>query len=597
MTAVSVVAGVGAVVTFVTAGAGAALATSATEKPSPTAQDTTPRLPAAPARDTLAQDTIPPDTVPADTTPIVPPLRYPDEWVIASWDRAELWLTTALTLGELLETVPWLRVVRFGFLEGPAALTAFGAGPAAIEYTIDGYRVLPHDAGAVDAILIALTDIESVEVRRVAGGYRVDVSTRRLSGPTPYSSIEGGTGDYAVTLLRGLFLARFLDGEVAFGLDRVETSGFGVLDRAERIATALSYAHRLPLGWGAQVRWRSSNVSRSGLEAPERSDFVAHLRRRFGDAWTVDLTAGRARSTIDSVAGGMRPSREIQTTTYGLQITTHISRASAALRFEAYDGAATPDYAASLEMGLRPVSWLALGGDARTTWWSGERYDEGAARLRWVPLEPISLGAELAAGSRRVAGIEAASVVDYRRMTWLADARVRGVELTGSAGRWRTTPSPPFGFFYDRDVAPDAGGTAWVWRAAGSVPTPIRNVRIRGLYERREEGDFLYWPLDRAEAGATLRGLYMGGQLEVNAGFRLTVRGPMRSTTVDTDPPSPVLLPRRIGSAGELVVRVKDVRIFLSFEGFTDPEESPDVGGAPFPQTRTVFGLKWEFWN
>lgn len=556
-------------------------------EPAGALQDTTP----------VPADTLPADTLPPDTTPIVPALPFPDAWVVARWDRAELLLTGALTLGELLARADELYAVRFGFLEGPSALTCCGAGPAAVEYTVDGYRVLPQGTGALEPILIPLADVESVTLRRTAGGYRVDVVTLRLHGAKPRSAIEGSSGDYDVTLLRGLFLSTFLGGEVGFALDRVETRGFQALGAAERIAVSLSYAYRLPLGWGAQVRWRSSKVSRVGLEAPERSEIIAHLRRRFGDAWTLDLTAARASTKIDSVAGGTLPARDLAASTYALLLAGDRPWGAAALRVEGFAGDSTADFAASLELGLRPVPWLLVGGDGRTTWWDGVNYDEGAARARWVPHERVSLGFDLEAGYRRLQGIPARGVVQYRRATWSAEASWAGFDVEASVGRWRVTPSAPFGFAYDREAQPAAGGSVTAWRVAGSAPTPIRNVRWVGLYERRGPGDFLYWPLDRSEVGGSLRGTYVDGQLEVAAGFRLVVRGPMPSFTVETDPPSPVLLPRRIGSAGEIVVRVKDVRLFLSFEGFSDVEESPDVGGALLPQTRTVFGLKWEFWN
>ena len=573
--------------------------------PASAPQDTTPAPPdtlaadtvPAALRDTAAQDTLPTDTVPPDTTPIVPLLPYPDAWVVARWDRAELLLNGALTLGDLLAGVDELHAVRFGFLEGPSALTCCGTGPVAVEYTVDGSRVLPQGTGAFEPILIPLADVESVTLRRTAGGYRVDVVTLRLHGPPPRSAIEGGTGDYDITLLRGLFLSRFRGGEVGFGLDRVETRGFQTLGAAERIAVSVSYAARLPLGFGAQARWRSSHVSRASLEAPERSEFVAHLRRRLGDAFALDLTAARARTRIDSVAGSTRPGREVRTTAYALQLAGERPWVEGALRVEGWSGDSVPDFAASLELAVRPVPWLRVGGDGRTTWEDGENYDEGAARVRLIPHERVSLGLDLEAGYRRLHEIPAQAVAQYRRATLHARAEVAGLEVRGSVGRWRVTPSLPFGFFYDRDASPAAGGTATAWRVAGSAPTPIRDIRLVGLYEWRGDGDFLYWPLDRAEAGASIRGTYKDGQLEVAGTFRLVVRGPMRSLSVETDPPSPVILPRRIGSAGEIAVRVKDVRVFLTFEGFADPEESPDVGGAQLPQTRTAFGLRWEFWN
>ncbi len=570
------------------------------------AQDTVPPPAAAPpAQDTAPQtgapQAAPADTVqaelPPDTTPILPELPLPDAWVVARWGRAELLRSSALTLGELLLSVPELGAIRFGFLEGSSALTCCGAGPAAVEYTVDGYRVSPLGVSALEPVELPLAELASVEVRRVAGGYRVDLTSVRLRERTPYSTVEGGTGDYDVTLLRGLFLAAFAGGEFGFGFDRVDTGG-RELGGMERIGLWFQYSRRLPLGFGGAVQWRRSDVNRASLEAPDRRDLVARVRRRFGRQWTVDLSAAHAATRIDSVSGGALPQRNAEATTWGIVTAFHDRALQAALRVHGWNGDAVPDWVASLEWNLSPYRWIDLGGDARRSAWGdlGD-FDEGAVRLWLRPVSALALGAELEAGDRKVPGREALPAVAYRRATVHAAVEVARFEVEASVGRWRTTPAPPFGFEFDRDLAALAGGDVTVWRVRGSAPTPIWPIRLVGRYERRGTGTFFYWPRERAEAGGLFHGEFLAGQLEVRGDFRVVVRGPMRAATVETTPPSIALLPQRLGSVGELVVRVKDVRVFFSFEGFRDLLESADVAGAPLPRSRTTFGLKWEFWN
>ena len=48
---------------------------------------------------------------------------------------------------------------------------------------------------------------------------------------------------------------------------------------------------------------------------------------------------------------------------------------------------------------------------------------------------------------------------------------------------------------------------------------------------------------------------------------------------------------------GEVVVRIRDVHIFITYEAFDADTGPKDVPGFPLRRARTLFGLKWEFWN
>lgn len=519
---------------------------------------------------------------------------------MARWGRPELLASTALTLGELLGSLPELEQVRFGFLEGPGALTCCGAGPAAVEYVVDHHLLTPQGTGTLETILPPLAELETVVVRRVAGGYRVEMTTRRLARGTPYSTLEAGTGDLGLNLLRGLFVSRFWRGEFGFGIDRVETGGFQDLGSTDRIGVWLAYARRLPLGIAGSFQWRGSSVERRDLEAPERSDLVARLRRPFGSRLMLDFSAARASTTIDVPESDTMPARHPESTVLAVHAVLVGRRGVADVRLERWVGDAVPDIVAALdaEWNLRP--WLALGAEGRRSRWGSRDFDEGAARLLLRPGGSFSLGLEFEAGSRKVRGVEELEPVDYRRATAQAKGRILGLDLQAAVGRWRLDRSLPFGFEFERGLDPDSipiGGDVTVWRAGGSLPTPLRPVRLTAFYERRGRGDFLYWPVDRARFGGLFHDAYLDGQLEVRVGFQGLVRGEMRSLSVETDPPSLVILPRRLGFAGEIVVRIRDVRVYYQYEGFSDLLKSADILGAPLPQSRTFFGLKWEFWN
>lgn len=204
------------------------------------AQDT---IPAPPVQvpipgEAVRGDTIPdeakPDSVPADSArpaPNFPEFPRPRArgFSAASWvfGTAELSRFHGLTLLELLDVIPGLVITREGGVGRAAGVAAFASGGGRLRVFLDGWELRPLGATVIDLQQIPLVDVSEVRVTRGMTETRVEVETLRLPDRRPFAQIEGGEGDFATRLLRGIF-ARPLGEKwmLHAGMDLVETAGF-----------------------------------------------------------------------------------------------------------------------------------------------------------------------------------------------------------------------------------------------------------------------------------------------------------------------------------------------------------------------------------
>jgi hypothetical protein len=248
-------------------------------------------------------DTIPdsakPDSVPADSTlpapnfPLYPKPRQ-DGFGAASWvfGPPELSRFHGLTLLDLLERIPGLVITREGGVGRAAGIAAFSSGGGRFRVFLDGWELRPLNASVLDLQQVPLVDLTEVRVTRGLTETRVDLETLRLTDRRPYAQIEGGEGDFATRLLRGIF-ARPLGKRwlVQAGVDLVETAGFRrTSDFSENTAMArLSYAFAPDRA--LQLEYRSTGIDTErrveGLATPppvesfDRGELFLRGRGRF----------------------------------------------------------------------------------------------------------------------------------------------------------------------------------------------------------------------------------------------------------------------------------------------------------------------------
>src|SRR5690606_15381270 len=106
-----------------------------------------------------------------------------------TWDRTDLLASGALTLTDLLERIPGVTGVRYGFIGLPETAAAMGGAAGSIELVLDGYALDPLGAAALDLSRIELAELGRVRVERRLGFLRVEVESLSPRHNTPYSQI------------------------------------------------------------------------------------------------------------------------------------------------------------------------------------------------------------------------------------------------------------------------------------------------------------------------------------------------------------------------------------------------------------------------
>jgi hypothetical protein len=523
--------------------------------------------------------------------------------VVAQWDMPNLLATGALDFAELLELTPLLDPLRSGFLEGPQAAVFAGGGPASLRYDIDGFEVAPLTGGPLDLHLIPLVEDQQIRMIREPGGYRAAAHTYRRDRPEPYSRIEGGSGDQGTNLLRAFLSTGAFGLPFGFGFDQIDTQGNPETGSMRRQFLWASVAGELPGHLWGQVEYRNTNAGRDSFPNPRRIDWIFRLRRPFGDGWHTDLVAGTSTVEKEPLPEPGPDTTEVPTLkATARQVALRGARTSehwnAYVSLRAWDGENVPIFTpeATVEVELGPASVYLNGSYAK---WE----DFTAAGLYGALQFDLPLGVQLFAegeeGDRGLFGGEPIKRQQYTRWTAGLEVPIWGVSVGGRAGRWRVTPSAALGPPVDSiNFLP--GGTVGVVEAwvSGPILTLFGGtVEAGARLQAHEAGEFLYWP----ENDWRMEGLYhllaLQDQLEVWLKGIYAVRGPMRIAATDPGQGVTLRTPNLYWGIAELVVRVKDVHIYFNYEYFDAPLGAEDLPGRGFPETRTHFGLKWEFWN
>src|SRR5262249_23115736 len=136
--------------------------------------------------------------------PLVPGSRY-------VFTRDSLAWATAITLSDLLGSIPGVYVARGGFLGQSEYVVYGGRGAAALEIFWDGMPLAPMGGDSVyaDAARIYVATLTRVDVEVLPASLRVYLVSERHASLDDRSLVQVGSGDYGAAQYNGLFQKRW----------------------------------------------------------------------------------------------------------------------------------------------------------------------------------------------------------------------------------------------------------------------------------------------------------------------------------------------------------------------------------------------------
>lgn len=226
----------------------------------------------------------------------VPVLTEPPD--VMHWTRERIGSSGALTLGDLLETIPGFTVFRSGWIGSPeqgAYLGDFGS----VRIIYDGLELDPLDpraGGLHDLSQVQLWQLEDVRVERGATELRVYLRSWAVRSTTPATRVDIGTGDLSTNAYRGYFGRRFSRGQIL---------QLGAYQYSTRDPRSIGDADQLSLfgrvGWAA----RGFSIDGSFLRtARERTSQLRSIDRDSLPSLDATLTNAYARiGWVDTTRG------------------------------------------------------------------------------------------------------------------------------------------------------------------------------------------------------------------------------------------------------------------------------------------------------
>jgi hypothetical protein len=588
---------------------------------------------------TLPGDTISPapgDTIATDTLKpvvVVAPLRSGDApgWTagIWEWDRDALLRSSAMTLTDLLAEIPGVTPIRAGFLGHSEAVALPGGAGGFSEIYLDGFALDPLGASTYDLSRFELVNLNRVQVRRRGSGLRIDLETVAPTDHRPYSLIEAGTGDQGARLFRGTFMTPdFLLGPLALGIERLEGNGWLGTQPANTFTGWMKWAR----GFGAgtlQFELRRNTVEWETAERETmkgfRQDLIFRARTKPLPGLTTEAFLGASSiedqyqdtlTNAGGVQGGIRAAYQTDNHWINAVVRADQGPLNAAgmpvLEEEEVvidlrsSGGKTflPGLATELSAGVRLPGTLLVSGDLSRHNWLGERAATSwAARSELGPILGLRPFVELSRETRGIqqfhddAGLPILTERDLLRAG--AEFGWRRLRLGAAWSEMRADSIADFGLPFDRTGTLYPGGTMRGIEVTGRIPLHTKPFWLQGWYTRwTGDSPWIYLPEQSWRAALAYHDTPLpSGNLEVDARLELSHRDGMIVPTMADGIAGTAAVPGLTSMDFYLQIRILDVRAFVRWNNITHTLYQHDLPGRLLPGQRTIYGIKWSFWN
>ncbi|MGD2122396.1 MAG: Plug domain-containing protein [Gemmatimonadota bacterium] len=610
--------------------------------------------------DTLGLQEAQADSInPQDTLPavIVPELIRPvtEGWNTGIWefDRDEILGSKAITLGELLEEIPGLVLLRGGDYGSPVAVSAFGVGGGRVRVFRDGIEFLPLEGSVSDLARVGVAGLRSIRVIRSVGELRIELESVLSEGGRPYSLIEAGTGDLNSNLFRGTFShPRALGGIVALTMERVDTRGPRGEEPGVTQGAWLRYAKSL-FGRGALlVDYGSRSSDRGELFGPgkaSRADWSVRTRWGISSKLVGDLyysSSSISTEEPDTFAFGTEARTQI-----GAHLTFGSEWIQAAAHLRKLSGEGLPETTAHLEAQGLLGRYGGVSGELSWDRWDGGSVNRNRFRIWTAPVYGLSLFAERGSGEFGFPYLPKAPLPppdpeaepsppdstlgvlpgprfsDQSGSRYGAEFRWRGLSLAGALLKTEADSLFLLGLPTDRAGATQAGGSRDGFEVSGRIPLYPKGFSLVGWWQKWDQAEDVYttpadstaepelvseaqvpWrylPRQSYQASLSFHDTFKDtGNLEI--WFDLGVRGrdpmavpfPLDMDWGEEEPRMvPSMAPFYQSWYVRLQIRIVTVRAFFMWENFTVRDQNQDYPGRILPATRSLYGVRWTLWN
>lgn len=353
-----------------------------------------------PPADTVLPDSLSPDSFRAELPRLGPPPGPMARSGRVVFDKEALVYSGALTLGELLQEIPGVFLVRAGWFGQPERAAYAGQGASSVELYWDGFALDPlgEDSTAIDLSRISLGLLKRVEVEVLPTVLRVYLISDTQLVRRPRTETSFATGDASTNSYRIRYLNRWRNGSglgvgvTFYGTDGPATTPGSVSDLAI---------------W-AKGTWTPSDVVGVEYQLVRHSMDRDSLGSVLGGPGIAGVNAVRTDAFVRAHAG---------------------SRADGlGLRFDALLGSSSYSDSGSLErhllqagaaLGFRGVRWSL---DAITRVRDTRTPFEVWVRGGWAPLSSTSLSLSVFRKTHDLGrrSLEAAATAEVRPLRWLA---------------------------------------------------------------------------------------------------------------------------------------------------------------------------------
>jgi hypothetical protein len=571
--------------------------------------DTGRAVPAA-GRDTVPRpDSLAPDSFLPELPRLGPPPGPLPRSIRIVFDRDSLWYSGAFTLGELLQRVPGVFLVRGGWYGQPEVIQYAGQGTSSVQVFWDGYAMDPMgpDSSGIDVGTISLGLLKRVEVERLPTLLRVylisdDQPLHRARTETSFA-----TGDASTNTYRIRYLNHWPSG---LGI------GLGVEDLGTGAANFGSGGSNSVTLW-AKASWAPS--PRFGIAYQATS--VAVNRTRFS-AGGLTLSDGSKNHRTDLVLRGFAASRPdgmglrldalVGSTSYTdtlpgstlneLQAATTLGYRSA---FWSLEGTArlrdtdTP-FDLQLRAAAAPLGPLTLAASYESrTLLGGRHWRDAALEAEFRPFSPLAVHGAV----RHRDVMDPGSPVDTaQRVTDLeggVSLTTRLLDLDVSVAQHGSYAPPVYGTFGDTALTYlTYSGLAVRTATVSFAFWPTRFLSVAGWYRRPlDAATAAYEPPDHSRIAATFRTRLLPvlrrGAFDFTA--QVAMEGWGRGTAGDSAG-TVLTLAGATYVDYRVELRLVKAAIFWTMRNAVNAHYSL-ISGIRMPSAAQRYGVRWEFTN